>query len=183
MPKLNKTESGLLLYEDFKQSSLIWTPSPNNYDDIEFGENGLRIRHSDLYKTITLEEPEGNFSFMCKLKHIPIDAEDIGGVIIMSNDTFYAECQSYVATKPSYLTNSNQTEAIIIDFINQILDKYVEYSIEDDTGTYPPDASLSGGTTSSGTSGASYVRLISSRYHVMVVPRGILSAGHGSAAP
>ena len=154
MPKLNKTESGLLLYEDFKQSSLIWTPSPNNYQDIEFGENGLRIRHSDLYKTITLEEPEGNFSFMCKLKHIPIDAEDIGGVIIMSNDTFYAECQSYVATKPSYLTNSNQTEAIIIDFINQILDKYVEYSIEDDTGTYPPDASLSGGTTSSGTSGS-----------------------------
>ena len=41
MPKLNKTESGLLLYEDFKQSSLIWTPSPNNYQDIEFGEDGL----------------------------------------------------------------------------------------------------------------------------------------------
>lgn len=122
MPKLNKTESGLLLYEDFKQSSLIWTPSPNNYQDIEFGEDGLRIRHSDLYKTITLEEPEGNFSFMCKINHKPIDADDIGGVIIMSNDTFYAECQSYVATKPSYITNANQTEDQIIDFINQFLE-------------------------------------------------------------
>ena len=130
MPKLNKTESGLLLYEDFKQSSLIWTPSPNNYQNIEFGDAGLRIRHSDLYKTITLEEPEGNFSFMCKINHKPIDADDIGGVIIMSNDTFYAECQSYVATKPSYITNSNQTEERIIHFINQVLEKY-DLPVED----------------------------------------------------
>lgn len=143
MPKINKTESGLLLYEDFKQSSLIWTPSPNNYEDIEFGEDGLRIRHSDLYKTITLEEPKGNFSFMCKINHKPIDADDIGGVIIMSNDTFYAECQSYVATKPSYIVNSNQTEQQIIDFISQFLDKYVEYTIEDDDGTYPSSSTLS----------------------------------------
>ena len=151
MPKVNKTESGLLLYEDFKTSSLIWTPSPNNYDDIEFGETGLRIRHSDLYKTITLEEPKEDFSFMCKINHKPIDADDIGGVIIMSNDTFYAECQSYVATKPSYINNSSQTEQIIVDFINQVLEKYVEYSIEDDTGTYPTTT----GTSSSGGSGGS----------------------------
>lgn len=132
MPRLNKTESGLLLYEDFKQSSLIWTPSPNNYKDIEFGENGLKIRHSDVYKTITLEEPKGNFSFMCKINHKPIDADDIGGVIIISNDTFYTECQSYVATQPSHITNTPQTQDQIIDFLNQFLDKYVEYSIEDD---------------------------------------------------
>ena len=149
MPKLNKTESGLLLYEDFKQSSLIWTPSPNNYQDIEFGEDGLRIRHSDLYKTITLEEPEGNFSFMCKINHKPIDADDIGGVIIMSNDTFYAECQSYIATKPSYITNANQTEDQIIDFINQFLEKYVEYSIEDDDGIYPSTSTSNSGNTNS----------------------------------
>lgn len=149
MSKLNKTESGLLLYEDFKQSSLIWTPSPNNYQDIEFGEDGLRIRHSDLYKTITLEEPEGNFSFMCKINHKPIDADDIGGVIIMSNDTFYAECQSYIATKPSYITNANQTEDQIIDFINQFLEKYVEYSIEDDDGIYPSTSTSNSGNTNS----------------------------------
>lgn len=159
MPKLNKTESGLLLYEDFKQSSLIWTPSPNNYQDIEFGEDGLRIRHSDLYKTITLEEPEGNFSFMCKINHKPIDADDIGGVIIMSNDTFYAECQSYVATKPSYITNANQTEDQIIDFINQFLEKYVEYSIEDDDGIYPSISTSNSGSTSSssGSNSSSFV--------------------------
>lgn len=152
MPKINKTESGLLLYEDFKQSSLIWTPSPNNYQDIEFGENGLRIRHSDLYKTITLEEPQSNFSFMCKINHKPIDADDIGGVIIMSNDTFYAECQSYVATKPSYITNSNQTEEQIINFINQFLDKYVEYTIEGEDGVYPTTPTLDGSVSTANTS-------------------------------
>lgn len=153
MPKINKTQSGLLLYEDFKQSSLIWTPSPNNYNDISFGENGLRIKHSDLYKTITLEEPEGNFSFMCKINHKPIDADDIGGVIIMSNDTFYAECQSYIATKPSYITNASQMEQQIMDFINKFLDKYVEYSIEDDDCIYPKDTSGTTGSES-GSSGS-----------------------------
>ncbi len=158
MPKINKTKSGLLLYEDFKQSSLIWTPSPNNYEDIEFGEDGLRIRHSDLYKTITLEEPKGDFSFMCKINHKPIDADDIGGVIIMSNDTFYAECQSFVATKPSYITNSNQTEQYITDFINEILDKYVEYSIEDDTGIYPSSSiSLDSSSANSSEGSTNYV--------------------------
>ena len=115
MPRVNKAESGLLLYEDFKQSSLIWTPSPNNYQNIEFGEDGLRIIHSDLYKTITLESPEGSFSFMCKINHKPIDADDIGGVIIMSNDTFYVECQSCIMETPSYVTNSSRTEEIIIE--------------------------------------------------------------------
>ena len=137
MPKLNKAESGLLLYEDFKQSSLIWTPSPDNYNNIEFGEGGLRIIHSDLYKTITLESPEGNFSFMCKINHKPIDADDIGGVIIMSNDTFYVECQSCIMETPSYITNSSRTEQIIIDFVNDLLNKYVEYSIDDGSETSP----------------------------------------------
>lgn len=152
MPRINKAESGLLLYEDFKQSSLIWTPSPNNYQNIEFGEGGLRIIHSDLYKTITLESPEGNFSFMCKINHKPIDADDIGGVIIMSNDTFYVECQSCIMGTPSYITNSNRTEQIIIDFVNDLLDKYVEYSIEDDNGVYPEESSGTGSGTSSSSS-------------------------------
>lgn len=142
MPKLNKVESGLLLYEDFKQSSLIWTPSPNNYENITFGEEGLRIRHSDKYTTFTLQQPEGNFVFLCKIKHKPVDAEDIGGVIITSNDTFYAECQSYIANKPSYIVNANQTEQVILDFINDILENYVEYSInEEDGATNPGDSS------------------------------------------
>lgn len=139
MPRINKAESGLLLYEDFKQSSLMWTPSPDNYQNIEFGEDGLRIIHSNVYKTITLESPEGNFSFMCKINHKPIDADDIGGVIIMSNDTFYVECQSCIMEKPSNIVNANRTEQIIIDFVNDFLDKYVEFSIENDNGVYPED--------------------------------------------
>lgn len=149
MPKLNKTKSGLLLYEDFKQSSLLWTPSPNNYQDIEFGENGLRIRHSELYKTITIEEPEGNFSFVCKINHKPIDVNDIGGVIIMSNDTLYAECQSYVSTKPSYINNSNQTNQQVIDSINEILSRYVEYIPDNNSTVYDTSESNSGTLTSS----------------------------------
>lgn len=151
MAQINKIKSGLLLYEDFAQSSLIWTPSPNGYENIEYdGVNGLRLIHSTKYKTITIEEPQKNYSFVCELNHIPIDAKDIGGVIIMSNDTFYAECQSYVATKPSYLVNHNQTEQQIITFVNAMLEQYsktlVRYSVTDDTGTYPEPIDIDNGT-------------------------------------
>lgn len=152
MPKINKTASGLLLYEDFKQNSLMWTPSPNNFENISFGEGGLKIQHSTTYKTITLNQPDTNFTFVCKINHRPIDANDIGGVIIMSNDTFYVECQSYVATGPSHLeNNSNHTERQITEFIDKFLDKYVEYSIENDEGVFPEgsdeeDTNTEGGT-------------------------------------
>lgn len=149
MPSVNKVKSGLLLHEDFKQNSLIWTPSPNGYENIEYdGINGLRLTHSTNYKTITLEEPDGNYSFVCELNHIPIDANDIGGVIIVSNDTSYIECQSFVSSKPSYLVNANQTEQLIIDFVNQLLEQYVPYSVTDDVGTYPdvPEATGDPGT-------------------------------------
>lgn len=142
MPSVNKTASGLLLYEDFSTSSSMWIPSPNNYNEMQFGEDGLRMFHSDMYKTITIEEPQTNYSLICKLNHIPIDTKDIGGVIVMSNDTSYIECQSCVMTSPSYITNSSQLEQQILNFIDGIMAKYVEYSVVDDTGTYPEEIIL-----------------------------------------
>lgn len=137
MSKLNKTASGLLLYEDFKENSLIWTPSPNNYMNIGFSEAGLQIKHSDTYKTFTIQEPQDDYCFICKLNHIPINEDDIGGVIVMSNDTSYLECQSYIANKHSYVTNRDAEREQILELLDDILNNFVEYSITDDLGTFP----------------------------------------------
>jgi hypothetical protein len=137
LSKLNKTASGLLLYEDFKENSLIWTPSPNNYMNIGFSEAGLQIKHSDTYKTFTIQEPQEDYCFICKLNHVPINEDDIGGVIVMSNDTSYLECQSYIANKHSYVTNEDVEKQQILELLDEILEGFVEYSITDDSGTYP----------------------------------------------
>lgn len=141
MSKLNKTASGLLLYEDFKENSLIWTPSPNNYMNIGFSEAGLQIKHSNIYKTFTIQEPQDNYCFVCKLNHIPINEHDIGGVIVMSNDTSYLECQSYIANKHSYVTNRDAEKEQVLEFLDEILEGFVEYTITDDNGTYPENSS------------------------------------------
>lgn len=143
MSTLNKTASGLLLYEDFKENSLIWTPSPNNYMNIGFSEAGLQIKHSDTYKTFTIQEPQDDYCFVCKLNHIPINEDDIGGVIVMSNDTSYLECQSYVANKHSYVTNRDAEKEQILALLDDILESFVEYSITDDFGTVPENPSTS----------------------------------------
>lgn len=143
MSRINKTASGLLLYEDFKENSLIWTPSPNNYMNIGFSESGLQIKHSNIYKTFTIQEPQDNYCFVCKLNHVPINETDIGGVIVMYNDTSYIECQSYIANKHSYVTNLDAQKQQILDFLDEIIGNYVEYSITDDTGTYPEPRDLS----------------------------------------
>jgi hypothetical protein len=140
LSKLNKTASGLLLYEDFKENSLIWTPSPNNYMNIGFSEAGLQIKHSDTYKTFTIQEPQDNYCFVCKLNHVPINEDDIGGVIVMSNDTSYLECQSYIASKHSYVTNRDVEKEQILEFLDEILEGFVEYSVTDDSGTFPDDS-------------------------------------------
>ena len=163
MAKLNKIASGLLLYEDFKENSLIWTPSPNNYANIGFSEAGLQIKHSDIYKTFTIQEPQDNYCFICKLNHIPINENDIGGVIVMNNDTSYLECQSYISDKHSYITNQDVQKQQILEFLDEIIADYVQFSIEDDSGivsdsTYPGysedkenlgDITISGGVSSS----------------------------------
>lgn len=143
MSKLNKTASGLLLYEDFKENSLIWTPSPNNYTNIGFSEAGLQIKHSDTYKTFTIQEPQDNYCFICKLNHIPINEDDIGGVIVMNNDTSYLECQSYIANKHSYVTNRDAEKEQILELLDEILEGFVEYSVTDDSGTFPENPATS----------------------------------------
>lgn len=140
MARLNKIASGLLMRENFNTNSMVWTPSPNNYTDLSFDSDGMRIKPSDTYKTITIQEPQDNYCFACKLNHIPTNMEDIGGVVVMSNDTSYVECQSYIATKHSYVTNLYQAQQIV-DYIDLMLEGYVTYTITDDTGTYPNPAS------------------------------------------
>ena len=156
MSKLNKTASGLLLYEDFKENSLIWTPSPNNYMNIGFSEAGLQIKHSDTYKTFTIQEPQDDYCFVCKLNHVPINEDDIGGVIVMSNDTSYLECQSYVANKHSYVTNRDAEKELILELLDDILESFVEYSITDDFGTFPENPSTTSSIVIPGSVGPTY---------------------------
>lgn len=140
MAKLEKDLSGLLLYEDFKEQNLIWLPSPDNYNNINFTQSGLEITHSDMYKTITIQKPdEDNFIFSCKINHTPIDKFDIGGVIIISDKKTYIECQSYLANEESYITNADRYEEVLKGEIEKYIDHFVTYSIISDTGVIPDD--------------------------------------------
>ena len=136
--KIEKNQSGLLLYEDFKEQNLIWLPSPDNYNNIEFTQSGLQIAHSDMYKTITIQKPdEDNFIFSCKINHDPVDTSDIGGVIIISDKKTYIECQSYLANEESYITNADRYEEVLKQEIEKYIDYFVTYSIVSDTGVDP----------------------------------------------
>lgn len=136
--RIEKNQSGLLLYEDFKEQNLIWLPSPDNYNNIEFTQSGLQIAHSDMYKTITIQKPdEDNFIFSCKINHNPVDTSDIGGVIIISDKRTYIECQSYLANEESYITNADRYEEVLKQEIEKYIDYFVTYSIVSDTGVDP----------------------------------------------
>jgi hypothetical protein len=134
MPKLTKSTSGLIFYDDFSVNNLIWNLSPSNYDNVSFG-NGLRIHHNDTYTTLSILEPGKTYSFVCKLNHIPVNKDDIGGVIVMSNNVNYAECQSYISDGPSTYSNANLMEKVIIDYVdNAMSTKFTEYAVDDGTG-------------------------------------------------
>ena len=136
MPKMTKLASGLILFDDFSVNNLIWNLSPSNYNNVEFN-NGLRIFHNKKYTTLSILEPDRAYSFICKLNHTPVDKTDIGGVIVMSNTTSYAECQSYMAEEPSSYNNSDRTEQVIRDYIDEKLKDYVQYDVDDDTVAEP----------------------------------------------
>lgn len=143
MSEIKKSVDGLLFYEDFSDpSSLMWTLSPSYMTEVlEFGakgpvvtEKGLRIRHSGKYITYTINEPVDTDEYACivDLHHVPISFEDIGGVIVLSNNNHYAECQTYLATGSSEVGNSKYFYQDIQEMIDVTLDnKYVTYKFDD----------------------------------------------------
>lgn len=135
MAKLNKTKSGLVFYDDFKEQSLMWSLSPSDSANLFFNEEGLKISHNRRYSTYTMPEPQmEEYSCVINIKHRPFSYEDIAGVIIISSAQEYAECQSYMATGPSELTNSETFKTDIKNMVNNIINdsNYVKYYVNDE---------------------------------------------------
>ena len=134
MSKLNKVNSGLLFFDDFSERTLMWTQSPSDTNAVSFGDNGLQMLHNQKYTTFTIVEPQADeYSCIVKLDHIPLNKVDIAGVIVMSNTREYAECQSFMATSPYDLNNSDQTEDIK-NMITELMTNanYVQWSLNDE---------------------------------------------------
>ena len=134
MAKLNKTNSGLLFKDDFTEKTLMWTLSPSDANNIFFGDSGLQMKHNKRYVTYTIVEPSvDEYSCIVKIDHIPANYDDIAGVLVMSTVKDYAECQTFLATGPSELVNSEQVNIDIENMIKDaIADNVVTYSIDAD---------------------------------------------------
>lgn len=141
MARLNKSENGLIFYDNFREPTLLWTLSPSDANNLRFGDSGLTMLHHRRYTTFTMTEPSlQEYSCIVELDHIPRNFDDIGGVIVIANNKEYAECQSFLATGPSELGNSNLIQADINKMIQVLLDdSYVRYTINDGTLTEYPD--------------------------------------------
>lgn len=135
MAKLNKTNSGLLFKDDFTEKTLMWTLSPSDANNVFFGNSGLQMKHNKRYTTYTIVEPSvDEYSCIVKIDHIPANYNDIAGVLVMSTVKDYAECQTFLATGPSELVNSEQINLDIENMIKDaIADNVVTYSINTDS--------------------------------------------------
>ena len=134
MAKLNKTNSGLLFKDDFTEKTLMWTLSPSDANNVFFGDSGLQMKHNKRYVTYTIVEPSvDEYSCIVKIDHIPANYNDIAGVLVMSTVKDYAECQTFLATGPSELVNSEQVNLDIENMIKDVIaDNVVTYSIDAD---------------------------------------------------
>ena len=154
MAKLNKTNSGLLFKDDFTEKTLMWTLSPSDANNVFFGDSGLQMKHNKRYVTYTIVEPSvDEYSCIVKIDHIPANYDDIAGVLVMSTVKDYAECQTFLATGPSELVNSEQVNLDIKNMIKDaIADNVVTYSIDADNAI---DSNTQAPTSSTHIHGAS----------------------------
>lgn len=153
MSKLNKTISGLLFYDDFSERTLMWQLSPSDADCIRFGDKGLQILHNRRYVTFTIPEPDlDEYSCIVELEHLPFNFDDTAGIIVLSSTKEYAECQTFLATGPSEIVNSNTLKDDIRELMSQVLDE----SLNDTFVTYSSDDGVNAVTsrTSVGSSGS-----------------------------
>lgn len=139
MANINKTASGLLFYDNFSESSLLWQLSPSDANNAMFSERGLRLIHNKFYTTYTMLEPQSDeYACMVKIDHIPRNIEDIAGILVMSNTKEYVECQTFLATGPSEMTNSELINADVKRLVAEALtlegldQRYVTFQINDE---------------------------------------------------
>ena len=135
MANLTKTRSGLLFYDDFSEKTLMWTLSPSDAICLSFGDEGLQMKHNNKYCSYTITEPSADeYSCIIKLDHKPYNYQDIAGVLILSTNKEYAECQTYLATGPSELTNAQQLQDDIKNYVDYIMqdNNYIKWSENDE---------------------------------------------------
>lgn len=148
MATLIKEEEGILYNEYFHENPLIWSLTPSETDCLRYGEDGLRILHTNQYVTYMLQEPESRgydkgkecYCLIMHLDHTPITEEDIAGLIVMSDTNNYAEFQTYLATSPSTIGNNGENVNAGYDLGAH----YVSYRFDDEE-----DESHEGGSSSS----------------------------------
>lgn len=182
MPVLNKLASGIILHEDFKRNSMIWTPSPENYNGIVFTGHDIKMLYTKTYKTFTIQEPQEDYMFTCEIDHVPQQKDDIAGVIVMRDKENYIECQSYMADTHSYVTNMNIIDQEIIDYINQIIDLANDHS-HDKYVTFLCDDGVTSGPDQDSESHEKYVTWqADDGYHIWPEDDGIIPGSYGSLA-
>ncbi len=159
MAKLNKTSDGLFFHEDFSEQTLLWTLSPSDANCLSFGDKGLQIKHTNHYTMYTIVEPSTEeYSCVVHLEHVPATMEDIAGILVMSNTKEYAECQSYIATGTSAMTNAEEIYADVQAMIAKILDdSYVQWSEDDGTTTIDDDTEDTSTTNDTTTENTTFV--------------------------
>lgn len=129
MPKITKMNNGLMFYDDFKEKSLMWTLSPSDADCLAFGEKGLRMLHQSRYCYYTMQEPAAEeYSCIVELDHIPFNEDDIAGILILSSNKEYAECQTYMAADSSEIGNSYTPEGYVKSLVIQAMGDVVVWS-------------------------------------------------------
>lgn len=135
MADLIKTENGMLYEDDFSSNSLLWQLSPADYSKLEYTENGLKIKRSTDYTTLSIREPErSRYSFFCEIEHHPFNDKDIAGVIVMSNSDQYAECQSLRMEYPSGYNDTENMKDYLLKLIKEYVDskRVVTFSYNDE---------------------------------------------------
>ena len=141
MATIVKESHGILYEEDFREENpLIWSLTPSSCDCLRFENDGLHILHNSNYISYTLKEPEEEYCLITRIDHKLYDEDDIGGLIVFSDVNNYAECQTYLATTPSSLSNNGGSVSAGYDLSNQYV-RYTFYTSEDESGQ--PDSSSS----------------------------------------
>ena len=143
MATLIKEHEGLIYDERFNENSLIWSLTPSNIDCLRFNPDGLHIIHNDHYVSYTMKELLDTYCLVTQLDHVPLTEEDIGGIIILSDNNTYAECQTYLAQAPSTIDNDGKNVSPGYD----LSARYTRYSFDDEDESDESDSSSSSDAT------------------------------------
>lgn len=134
MATLIKEHEGIIYEEYFHENPGIFTLTPSESDCIEFTRDGLHIKHNNNYVNYMIKEPSDPYCMIVRITHRPVTKEDIAGILLLSTNDDYAECQSYLAESPSTIGNNGENATMPYD-LSQL---YTEYHFDFDDSELKP---------------------------------------------